>query len=68
MRYLYDGDLLSAEEAASWGLIDEVVPADALRATVQTYAESLATKPPEALAAIRRAIIEGGSVDFDEVA
>ena len=66
LRYLYDGKLTGAHEAANLGLVDELVPAEALRSTVQGYAESLCSKPPEALASIRRSIIQGGGRNFDE--
>ena len=66
LRYLYDGALLSATEAANLGLVDELVPAKTLRTTVQTYAESLSNKPPEALASIRRSVIDGGGRTFEE--
>jgi enoyl-CoA hydratase/carnithine racemase len=66
LKYLYDGELVSAQEAAKLGLVDELVPAGALRRTVQGYAERLCKKPPEALASIRRSIIEGGGRNFDE--
>jgi enoyl-CoA hydratase/carnithine racemase len=64
LRFLYDGTLVNAERALALGLVDEVVPADALRDTVQAHARALAAKPPEALAGIRRTIVEGGSVSF----
>jgi enoyl-CoA hydratase/carnithine racemase len=66
LRYLYDGELLTAAEASAIGLVDEVVEAGELVPTVQAYAERLAAKPPEALAAIRRAVVEGGSTGFDQ--
>lgn len=66
LRYLYDGTLLSADEARSIGLIDEVVPARDLRQTVQAYAEGLAQKPARALAAIRHCITEGIDLPFEE--
>ena len=66
VRYLYDGKLLSAEEAFALGLVDELVPEEELRKRVQCYAESLCEKPPEALASIRRSIIEGGGLCFDD--
>lgn len=66
LKYLFDGKLLDAEEALAIGLIDEVVRAEDLRSRVQSYAESLCEKPPEALASIRRSIIEGGGLCFDE--
>ncbi len=66
LRFLYDGQLINAEHALTIGLVDEVIEAAQLEATVQQYGESLASKPPEALAAIRRAIIVGGGLPFDE--
>ena len=40
--------------------------ASELRARVQAYAEELATKPRQALAAIRRTITLGGGMSFEE--
>jgi enoyl-CoA hydratase/carnithine racemase len=66
LRYLYEGSLVSAEEALAIGLVDMLYPAEQLHEEVQTYASSLAQKPANALAAIRRTITEGGAVSFDE--
>lgn len=66
LKYLYDGALLDAEGALAIGLIDEIVEPGLLREAVQTYAESLCDKPPEALAAIRRCINHGGGSRFEE--
>lgn len=66
LRYLYDGALLDADRALTIGLVDELVEPDELRSTVQAYGVALAAKPPEALAAIRRSITEGGGLTFDE--
>jgi enoyl-CoA hydratase/carnithine racemase len=66
LKYLYDGALLSAEAALALGLVDELTPPDGLRETVQRYAETLCEKPPEALAGIRQAVIQGGGLSFDE--
>jgi enoyl-CoA hydratase len=66
LRYLYDGALLDAREALTIGLVDEVSEPARLGATVQAYAESLAAKPPEALAAIRHTVTIGGGLTFDE--
>ncbi len=66
LRLLYDGTLLSAEEAHVIGLVDVVVPDERLREEVQGYAEGLARKPARALAAIRRCITEGVDLPFDE--
>jgi len=62
IRYLYDGKLISAEEAHDWGLIDELVDPASLHERVQAYAEQLATKSPSALAAIRRTVTLGGGL------
>jgi enoyl-CoA hydratase len=66
LRYLYDGALLGAAEALAIGLVDELVEPDDLRRTVQEYACTLAAKPPEALAAIRRSITVGGDERFED--
>ncbi len=66
LKYLYDGELLNTEAALSLGIVDELVAPTALRETVQRYAETLCEKPPEALAGIRQAVIQGGGLSFDE--
>jgi len=66
IRYLYDGRLISAEEALRWSLVDELVEPEGLRERVQAYADELATKSPAALAAIRRTVTLGGGMSFEE--
>lgn len=66
MRYLYEGGLVPAAEALNWGLVDELVEPEGLRAYVQGYAESLAAKSPAALAAIRRTVTLGGGMTFED--
>jgi enoyl-CoA hydratase/carnithine racemase len=66
IRYLYEGTMVSAEEALSMGLVDMLFPPERLREKVKTYAETLAQKPAEALAAIRRTITEGGALSFEK--
>jgi enoyl-CoA hydratase/carnithine racemase len=66
LRYLYEGTLVSAEEALEMGLIDILYPPERLHNEVQAYAVSIAKKPAQALAAIRRTITEGGSMSFDQ--
>lgn len=66
LRYLYDGELIDTDTAAAIGLVDEVVDAGQLRSAVQGYALRLAQRPPEALAAIRRAVGLGGGMSFDD--
>jgi enoyl-CoA hydratase len=66
IRYLYDGNLISAAEAERFGLVDEICEASELRAHVQAYAEEVAAKPAAALAAIRRTITLGGGRSFED--
>jgi len=66
IRYLYEGALVSAEEALDMGLVDLIYPPERLHEEIQTYANSLAQKPTKALAAIRRTITEGGAMSFEE--
>src|ERR1700686_1232624 len=49
------GDKLSAEQAASWGMIWQCVPDAELESTVQTLAEHFAAAPTRGLAATRAA-------------
>lgn len=66
IKFLYDGDILSAVNALKIGLVDELHPAENLRPYVQSYAEGLAQKPAKALAAIRRCITLGGGMTFED--
>jgi enoyl-CoA hydratase len=66
LRYLYEGTLVSAKEALEMGLVDILCHPKELHAKVQIYAESLAKKPAQALAAIRHTITVGGAMPFDE--
>lgn len=66
LRFLYEGTLVSAEEALRIGLVDFVVVPEKLRDEVQTYAAALARKPAEALEAIRRCINEGLEMAYEE--
>jgi enoyl-CoA hydratase/carnithine racemase len=66
LRFLYEGTLVSAEEARGMGLVDFVVPLERLREEVQAYAAALAAKPAEALASIRRSITVGLEMSYEE--
>jgi enoyl-CoA hydratase len=66
LRLLYEGGLISAQDALDIGLVDFVVPAGELRARVSEYAADLARKPANTLAAIRRCITEGLAGSFEE--
>lgn len=66
LRFLYEGTLVSAEEALGMGLVDFVLPSEKLREEVQAYAAALARKPAEGLAAIRTCITQGPDLQYDE--
>ena len=66
LHYLYSGKLIDAARAHDWGLIDEIVEPDELRAAVQSYADELSSKSPKALAAIRQTVTLGGGMSFED--
>jgi enoyl-CoA hydratase/carnithine racemase len=66
LRFLYEGTLVTAEEALGMGLVDFVVSPEKLREEVQEYAAGLARKPAAALAAIRRCIVQGTDLPYDD--
>ncbi len=66
IRYLYEGKLVFADEALSMGLVDIIYSPEQLGEKVKQYADALAQKPAEALAAIRHTITEGGVLSFEE--
>lgn len=66
IRFLYSGKMVGAEEGLQWGLLDELVEPDALRAHVQAYGEDLAAKSAAALTAIRQSITLGGGMTYDD--
>lgn len=55
-RMVMTGALFDAETLADWGLIDEIVPADALEARALALAAELAALPPMAVQMIKRSI------------
>jgi len=56
---MYSARWLDAEEALSWGLANYVVPDDALQEAALDYARTLAKRNPEALAAMKRLVLDG---------
>ena len=59
-KYLmFTGKLLTAEEALSWGLVDQVLSEDALQDSVQTLLNSLAEKSPIALSRMKAQVAQG---------
>src|SRR5215510_8908695 len=66
IRYLYDGALISADQARDWGLVDELVEPAHLRDHVQAYAETLAAKPPSVTVRRIAASALGGGMSFED--
>ncbi len=55
LEMLFTGDLIDAPTALAWGLVNRVVPAADLDATVATLAQAIARKSPAAVALGKRA-------------
>lgn len=55
MEMLLTGELIDARRALEWGLVNRVVPAEALEAATEALARTIAAKPRETIAAGKRA-------------
>ena len=63
---MLDGGGLDPEAAARLGYIDEVVPADELLDRAVTLADRLAQRLKFTVAAVKRSVYFGGSLDLEE--
>lgn len=59
-------DIVDADEAARIGLVNRVVPADALDAAVAEWVERLCALPPIALTSVKRLIHFGAQASFSD--
>ena len=59
LEVILTGTPFDAQEAAEWGLVNRVVPADALRAAGIATAERIAANAPIAVRQARQAIVRG---------
>jgi enoyl-CoA hydratase len=59
------GDMISADEAYSLGLVDKVVPAAELMNTAKEMAKKMASRAPIALIMAKKAINDGMETDLD---
>jgi enoyl-CoA hydratase len=59
LKLLLTGDMVDAEEAFRIGLVDEVVPAEALMARAETLARAIAQQAPLAVAGCLRSVEAG---------
>jgi len=58
MEMLLTGEPISAQRALEWGLVNKVVPAEQLDASVLALAQTIASKPPATVAAGKRAFYQ----------
>ncbi|MFN4353338.1 enoyl-CoA hydratase [Parvibaculum sp.] len=58
------GNFLSAQQAADWGLVNRVVPADELLPTARKLADDMLSVVPECLPAYKKLIDDGFAEDF----
>jgi enoyl-CoA hydratase/carnithine racemase len=58
MEMLLTGEVIDAAKALEWGMVNKVVPANELEAAVTELALKIAQKPPETLAAGKRAFYQ----------
>ena len=65
LELLWTGKVLSGEQAAEWGLVNQSVPRDELRATTYALAEKLASGPQLAQRLIKRAVYSGEQMPRD---
>jgi len=61
---VYTGDMVSAEQALAWGLVNAVFPAAELVAKAKETAAKIATKGPLAVAASKRVMLHGETLDM----
>jgi len=64
LEMLLTGDVIDAQRALEWGLVNRVVPAGELDAETQKLARQLADKPPATVAAGKRAFYRQMDMDL----
>ncbi|MBI4697129.1 MAG: enoyl-CoA hydratase/isomerase family protein [Gammaproteobacteria bacterium] len=64
-RLLFTGDLLPAPELVSWGLVDEIAPADGLAAAVEAFVAKLVPKSPLGLARMKALVADACDQPLD---
>jgi crotonobetainyl-CoA hydratase len=66
MEMLLTGRWIDAEEAARWGMINQIHPADELMAKAREMADLLASGPPLVYAAIKEVVREAEDLKFQD--
>ena len=64
MELLLTGRWMDTEEAARWGLVNEIVPADQLMSRAREVAGLLSEGPPLVFAAIKETVTATQNMDF----
>lgn len=63
-RLLLLGEVISTREALTLGLVDRVVPRSKLMSEARGLARRIAAKPPQAIRAMKRALVQGRDLPF----
>jgi 2-(1,2-epoxy-1,2-dihydrophenyl)acetyl-CoA isomerase len=66
LELAYTGDMVDAQRALDWGLVNQVVPAEELADAAHAYAARLAAMPTLALAMTRRAVYRATGVALQD--
>ena len=66
MEMLFTGRWIDAEEAARWGMINHLYPADGLMEKAREMADLLASGPPLVYAAIKEIVREAEAMTFQD--
>ena len=62
---LYFGEIIAAEQALEWHIVNKVVPSENLLAEAKAWAAKLAEKPQVALRMLKLAVNSGANVDIE---
>jgi enoyl-CoA hydratase/carnithine racemase len=65
LELIWGGEAIDADESLRLGLVNRVIPADALMAQTMAFARRLAQSPPIALRLIRRGVYQSARMDLD---
>ncbi|HWL11433.1 MAG TPA: enoyl-CoA hydratase-related protein [Ureibacillus sp.] len=63
-QLLFLGDMITADQALSYGIVNEVVTSDALLDTAKEWASKLAQKPAVALQVLKEVVNTGANLDL----
>jgi len=63
---LFSGRVVPADEALRIGLVEAVLPDDGFVTAAVEWAQAIATRPPRAVAAAKRAMVEGNELPLGE--